>query len=159
MLTKIYAIFFHSPYWKRIRYKIKKILDLEFRKTRFRTFARIVYDAWRVTFGRSVRDRAWLLARKRQCTRWVFGGCWCTHGGRVTRIIQKRASGGGGRVTGHLLIRRPSPCNQLTRGRIVLIPSPPLLSLNSTRQMTGEKVRNGKVTIPSHLLIFNLVIK
>lgn len=149
MLTKIYAIFFHSPYWKRIRYKIKKILDLEFRKTRFRTLLYmhgIVYDAWRVTFGRSVRDRAWLLARKRQCTRWVFG--WCTHGGRVTRIIQKRASGGGGRVTGHLLIRRPSPCNQLTCGRIVLIPSPPLLSLNSTRQMTdGEKVRNRKVTI------------
>lgn len=46
MLTKIYAIFFHSPYWKRIRYKIKKILDLEFRKTRFRTFAR--YCIWRV---------------------------------------------------------------------------------------------------------------
>lgn len=159
LLTKIYAIFFHSPYWKRIRYKIKKILDLEFRKTRFRTFAR--YCIWRVE-GHFRSVCAWQsVATCEEEAVYSMGFRWVLvhHGGRVTRIIQKRASGGGGRVTGHLLIRRPSPCNQLTCGRIVLIPSPPLLSLNSTRQMTGEKVRNRKVTIPSHLLIFNLVIK
>lgn len=157
MLTKIYAIFFHSPYWKRIRYKIKKILDLEFRKTRFRTFAR--YCIWRVE-GHFRSVCAWQsVATCEEEAVYSMGFRWVLVHPRWPGHANYSKTGQRGRWPGHRPPPNSSPCNQLTRGRIVLIPSPPLLSLNSTRQMTGEKVRNRKVTIPSHLLIFNLVIK
>ena len=128
ILIKIHVIFLHSPHWKRIRYKIKKILDSERHYfERFPTFERYCIRG-SVSVGLCVTDRGYLRGRGGVLEggegTGFRGGCWCTHGGRVTRIIQKRASGGGGRVTGHPLIPRPSPCNQPTCGRIVLIPSP-----------------------------------